>query len=347
MELILHIGSPKTGTTTIQHWLRVNQGHLLADGIYVTRVCAQEFHSEFVVRTLQDPGIWPHPFSGEDPIPKKSQVASWRKRFDRALAKDILRAEKLGAKKYVVSSENFHSIPQPAGSLRSFDGHSNLAQYVGLHFDSIRVLAFTRKEMDLAKSYFRTLLFFGLRSSLGEWLETINWDGSIFNNSNFLEKWKEEFGHDHIKDIPYKSDISRRREKSPDVLKAFRQEIGHPHEQCSCSEFESRRNSAIPDRLVPLIIAVNLAQPVSQSMFQDYFSLRRFFVQRIVSTDSENSPHSRISDGEVPSLPHEISIIGRLVRSKLAQKSYWILYRYLPYNISLSVQRLSSRVHLI
>lgn len=291
MDLVIHVGAPKTGTTTLQNWMNLQSKHLQDEGLYVTGICSQEFHSEFVARTLTNPNNWPHVFSGTRNSPSPTQVAAWYRRFDKALMKDVTKASRLGMHTYLISSENFHSIPQAGGGIVPFEGHNFLKTYMQRFFENVKIVAFTREERSLAESYYKTLLIFGLRKSKSEFLKSIDSESPAFNNAKFLKNWQNHFGEENVVSFSY----SGLTESPQKIIKEFSDFIGHDG-NCHCSNLRMAMNQSVPDSLARLILFLNLTESPSPNMLEDIFSFRRLYVRRLIQLNNCKNNRDNIID---------------------------------------------------
>jgi hypothetical protein len=88
MRLILHIGTHKTGTTALQHFLSANRKRLSDSGIYYATP-AHEFEINSIANAL---------------------LADGQEKFRKFIVENLQKAERNGATTMVASSENFYAM---------------------------------------------------------------------------------------------------------------------------------------------------------------------------------------------------------------------------------------------
>lgn len=125
-KLYLHIGSPKTGTTSIQQAFAANRPALETQGFCYPGddIC----HHWLYFITEQDQDRWPRQFKGQPASGIQRGFRQHLRAIDRDLGKDISR--------YLLSSEYFF-IDDPQAIARAL-------QFLGNFFDEIEVIAFVR-----------------------------------------------------------------------------------------------------------------------------------------------------------------------------------------------------------
>ncbi len=180
-ELILHIGSHKTGTSSIQHFLAAQREALAREDVAYLLPDRDGRHSAFnLIRT-----------SGE--------LEGFRARVHRARADRLLQPR---ATRNIVSTEMFFWLSDP-------EEVATLAELIRPRFDRITVLAYLRRQDLLAVSHRNQVMtgspaqqFYGLRTHpLPEYRPHLH---SYFDYATkLLDLWGGAFGRDNLLVVPF------------------------------------------------------------------------------------------------------------------------------------------------
>jgi len=187
MNLILHIGTEKTGTTHLQNWLCSNKETLSTYGFAVNsslgrgnnRKLAAFFQNSFD-EFHKDHGI--------------SNLEEKRKFFDRFLPKLRREIERQSEKHhtYIISSEHLSSRLKHAKQIE------RLSNFLIPIFDEIKIVAYFRKQSDLRVSLYSTALRNGFASPLSDFQTDKNEDSIYYNYFWMLSLWERAFGYDAL-----------------------------------------------------------------------------------------------------------------------------------------------------
>lgn len=188
MKLILHIGTPKTGTTSIQQFLKTNRGQLKRNGVYVPQTPMvgkgnhrwipliannDSFSDEFVVK-LQ--------FKNEED--RKKKIFQKKKQFIDECQRAARAANACNT--LILSSEHFQS------RLRTLEEIQRLRNLVVEVADEILIVLYIRDPLKTAVSLLSTAIKgggtpSGLPSPSKRNLE------NICNHGQAIKRWKECF----------------------------------------------------------------------------------------------------------------------------------------------------------
>lgn len=156
---ILHVGTEKTGSTSIQRFLGLNRESLEQGGIYVPR-CLTPFADEKLFNHAALSAIVRQDDADLDDI---DQLLGLLRKSDRpafaAAALEDLRSEirlKPDCGTFVLSSEHIHSRVFPSGRLEV------LREVLQPHFDQITVVVYLRDQYEMARSLINTALRRGI-----------------------------------------------------------------------------------------------------------------------------------------------------------------------------------------
>lgn len=186
MEAILHIGTEKTGSTTIQSFLNLNRESFRHEGVLIPLSLGQTNH-----RLL--PGI----VSDDDYIDdlfrlrglldreaRREAKARWRKQF----LKEVRMAD---LPRTVISSEHLQS------RLQTEDDLLRLRDLLGEVFDRIRICIYLRAPIMTAVSLYSTAVKYGSTSKRVPGPDT-PYFRNIVDHRSTLQRWSAVFGRENI-----------------------------------------------------------------------------------------------------------------------------------------------------
>ena len=194
MDLFLHIGSPKTGTTSIQIFLAEHSRLLVDQGVHVTQVCYANNHIEFAMLPMSFeraslPGAMRRELQLRG-ISTEQSFEQWKQKFLQKLRGDIAKAVSQGADKYLASSEFLFFLE---GS--EIQKLNDLLQDL---FSQVCVIMFVRDQVNQIESWYSTRVKNGYGGSLSDFLELhLNPDGSL-NWHHLDQNWSRVFGDENV-----------------------------------------------------------------------------------------------------------------------------------------------------
>lgn len=209
MKLVLHIGTEKTGTTTIQHFLNENRKKLKSKGFHVLN-CAGRFNHRAVPSFCMDE-------NRENDYFQDSQYTSveFRRSFKKKFKKEFdheLNSVKSKAHTVIITSEHFHS------RLESHEELQNLKYILAPHFTEIRILCYLREQSSLADSAYSSCMQAGAIIGVKKFLSECIPGNSFFDYSLFLNKWADVFGQKSIQPRVFDRDHLVKRDLIQDFL---------------------------------------------------------------------------------------------------------------------------------
>lgn len=157
VDLVLHIGSGKTGTSSIQHFLKQNRTRLARSGTLVPREPGEDRHVQLGLYIKSDEVL-------ESRLSWKrlgfSSPAEFRRDFRRRLVSEI---EESGLSRVLMSDEGLYASSEPAlGRLR---------ELVDEIARSLRLVVYLRRQDDFACSRYQQSVKTGCVQPLSEWLQ--------------------------------------------------------------------------------------------------------------------------------------------------------------------------------
>lgn len=134
IDLIVHVGTGKTGTTSVQHFMNVNRDRLGEADFFYPATPGRSRHAQFTVfltpdEELDDQPVW-HRMEADDPT-------RWRRRFRRRLLDEIADS---GLTRVVLSEETIFKSSD--GTLR------RLQRFARRNFRSLRIVVYLRRQDD-------------------------------------------------------------------------------------------------------------------------------------------------------------------------------------------------------
>lgn len=226
MNLLLHIGTEKTGTTSIQDWLAGPTVTLDKDGIwYPVSLRNMNDHGRLTLCAMDGTktdniGLQ---FGLDDPVKRSEFIAETRAAF----AAEYAEAKEKKARWCVISSEHLHS--------RLFD-HASVEAVRGFldgYFDHIEVVLYLRPQVDLAVSLASTASRLG-HTVLPTWFRSISSNDLYYNYDALVDRWEAVFGAEALSIVPYRQQMS--------VLDWFVERLGLAHPNLKQA---ARKNKAI------------------------------------------------------------------------------------------------------
>lgn len=153
MRLTLHIGTEKTATTTIQHFLLHNQALLADQGIALSAVGGRGNNRKLAAFCQPRNGaddFWAH-----HNLPNAAARDRFFEGYGEELAAEFAEAA-TWADQLVLSSEHFHSRLRDAAAV------TRLRDLVAPHVSEIRVLCYVREQSATVKSLYSTAVKSGM-----------------------------------------------------------------------------------------------------------------------------------------------------------------------------------------
>lgn len=180
MKCILHIGTEKTGTTTIQNFLDINRESLKEQGFFVPPCMSMNQHWKLHGLFLTDD----ERLEFVAPENRASVLAEFKEKF-------IHQVKASDCNTVVMSSEFFHS------RMKSVEQIQALKDFLSEFFDEIKIICYLRRQDKLALSHYSTLLKVGFTRQNA--LPNIKEAAIHYYDYNLLiGKWEKVFSNDNI-----------------------------------------------------------------------------------------------------------------------------------------------------
>ncbi|HAN99124.1 MAG TPA: hypothetical protein DCQ98_17580 [Planctomycetaceae bacterium] len=191
--LTVHIGTEKTGTTTIQELLFANRQRLAERRIGVLVSPGQANNRGAATYCMAAGRIDDHGVSNGLRDPGRRE--RWRSKLRKGLIRE-LRGMVGRIDRVILTSEHFHSRLVDESEVRT------LLELVGPYFDRIDILVYLRRQDRLATSSYSTLLTSGGKRE--EILPSGTSDRThFFDYLALVERWSSVFGRDRLTIRPF------------------------------------------------------------------------------------------------------------------------------------------------
>ncbi len=189
MKVILHIGTEKTGTSSIQLFLNKNRRALRSNGYHYLQTAGTYNHWALPAYCCESTRL--DDFFRKQSVETDQERDSFKrdfiKRFDHEL-----RSLSPNIHTVIISSEHFHS------RLRSEREMQNLKTLLDQYFDEFSILCYIREQADTCESWYSTSLKSGATYSFQEFIRRCKPEAYYFNYYEVLENWARFFGRKAI-----------------------------------------------------------------------------------------------------------------------------------------------------
>ncbi|MBM6592916.1 hypothetical protein [Microvirga pudoricolor] len=190
MDIVLHIGTEKTGTTTIQELLHKNRDALIRNGYYFLSSPGIHNNRDLAAYCLRQDRFDDHFRAQLIDTPEKREVfqRDFLRRFD-----DELAAIPPHVHTVLATSEHFHS------RVIHDDEIETLKRLLAERFERVRVLTYLRKQIDAALSAYTTFLISGGHGTLHDFVSDMcRPDNPYFDYLAYLARWEKAFGRENL-----------------------------------------------------------------------------------------------------------------------------------------------------
>lgn len=189
MRLILHIGTQKTATTTIQHYLYHNRGELAKNGIVLSDALGKPNNRKLPAYCLQD--FRKDEFFKTRGIRTDAQRAAFFEGFEEELHAEVARLADT-AECMVITSEHLCSRLGDQAELEKL--HALLAPL----FSEILVVCYFREQTAMAKSLYSTGIKSGVTTEFKEVVRKLSPTHRHYNYHQSFLKWADVFGKEQL-----------------------------------------------------------------------------------------------------------------------------------------------------
>jgi hypothetical protein len=189
LKAIVHIGTEKTGTTSIQKYLFQNRKKLRTAGFHFLQSAGstnnRALPAYFVAEDRFDD------FYRDEGITTLEAKAEFRKQFLEKFENEIGALPK-SVHTVVISSEHFHS------RLRSTQELDKVHEFFTSYFDEIKIICYLRDQVSTCASFYSTGLKSGNPATFTEFFQRCTPENYYFNYYDVLSNWERCFGFDSL-----------------------------------------------------------------------------------------------------------------------------------------------------
>jgi hypothetical protein len=195
MDLILHIGTEKTGSSSLQWWLDQNADTLAQNGIVYCKSLLRPANLGIYLYGLGGGSDDGFAVIGMTTDAEKAAVVE---KFRRDFLEEVAQAKASGARSFVISDEHCHSRLQSLTSIQRV--HDLLRPF----FDTISIWCFLRPQIDMCLSLVSTLAAGGVKVTRDLFESCMVERDYYFNYNRILAQWAAVFGKAAVLPIPFK-----------------------------------------------------------------------------------------------------------------------------------------------
>lgn len=190
MKLIVHIGTEKTGTTTLQGALFKSKEELKKYGIHFLQCAGKRNNRALASYCLSDNKISDHYFKA-----KNIKTPNDKKRFELEF-QEAFRKEVVGLSQsidtVIVSSEHFSSRVTEANEIK------RLQKLWQPYFEEVIVVCYLREQMSMCSSLYSTSIRSGQSRAADAFFKTCKPSNPYYNYDQMLSIWEQVFGIENI-----------------------------------------------------------------------------------------------------------------------------------------------------
>ena len=183
-DCVLHIGSEKTGTTSLQATFAANRERLLAKGILYPRSLGEKIHARAYAYASEGPQ---DEIKTQCGLSGPGSVEAYRRVLEEQLADEVASAT---PRKIIVSNEHFSS------RLLSISEISRVERLLSVHCRSIKVVVYLRAQGDAHRSAYSTYVKTGGTQAFHLPSASLMRDRYFYDV--MLQRWEKVFGPDNM-----------------------------------------------------------------------------------------------------------------------------------------------------
>ncbi|MEP3334406.1 sulfotransferase domain-containing protein [Sedimentitalea sp.] len=178
MKLSLHIGTPKSGTTTIQRFLKHNRALLQENGVYVPQSVGEGNHRRLAAMFLNDDTV--DYFFRRLNLQDRAERIAAKHQWQSDLSTEI---EAQRCSHVVMSSEHLQSRLHEPEAIRA------LSDYLQPRFSDIRIILYIRDPLDTAVSLYSTAVKSGSTRAEIQLPPPDHW-ANIVDHKATIQRWQ-------------------------------------------------------------------------------------------------------------------------------------------------------------
>jgi len=185
MKCLLHIGTEKTATTTLQDWLYGNEVELNKAGFYLSKILGKTNNRLFPAYFQSQLDEW----AKANGIGSKAEKEKYFYGFLEKLSDEIYVASK-SYETFIITSEHLHSRVIKQEEIKRL--HSFLTNL----FDEVEVVCYFRDQYDVAVSLYSTVLRGESDVDFDSFVDRADPQNYYYNYLQVADNWSGVFGRD-------------------------------------------------------------------------------------------------------------------------------------------------------
>ncbi|MFW2590024.1 hypothetical protein [Sagittula sp. SSi028] len=243
---ILHIGTEKTGSTSLQAWLYKNRIALERGGIYLLDTLETPNNRMLPAYYSQMLDEWSERKGIKTAREKNEYFLGFKENIEREVS------EKLPSNcTVIISSEHFHSRVTRKSELEKIKNDLDSI------FDSITVVCYFRRQPEMALSLYSTSLKFGHTQSVSEFMSSVTPNNYYYNFKSIGDNWSSIFGIENCKFRIFRRDMLI----GGDVRRDFMDAANFDAKKLNLKFPEEKNNESLTKVQMRLFKMVNAAFP--------------------------------------------------------------------------------------
>lgn len=190
--VVIHIGTEKTGTTSIQNFLRKNSTALKRQNVWLVNRFGVPNNRDFVAffqNTLDD---WARQKGIRDSRQKDYYFRNFEKTFKSEMFFRSISTQQIQERHLLISSEHFSS------RLTKINELQELNRFLKKYFRRVKIIAYFRPQENMAISLHSTGLRGESTTKLKDRLNGVNEENPYYNYYDLAMRWSSVFGKENM-----------------------------------------------------------------------------------------------------------------------------------------------------
>jgi len=187
LRAVVHIGTEKTGTTSIQEYLFQNRQLLIEKGYYFIQSAGSKNNRALVSYCMNDTKY--DDFFKDRNIYGIEAKNKFRDDFVKGFQLEV-QAIPEHVHTVVISSEHFHSRTNTREEVK------RVKEFLDSYFSSVKVICYIREQSSACTSLYSTAIKAGTSPSLNDFFKECHLKNIYYNYFEMLENWGQTFGYE-------------------------------------------------------------------------------------------------------------------------------------------------------
>jgi hypothetical protein len=190
MKLIVHIGTEKTGTSSIQNALFENKALLLEKGFYFSQCAGSRNNIQFPLSCMQYDREDEDYYFTNNGIATNQQRAQYYNELKKKFEDEVNALTDIHT--VIISSEHFHSLLVDEQEVKTFK------DLLGDMFSSIKIVCYLREQVATCISHYSTRIKTGDSDDLSTFIKRCSPQNPYYNYLDLLDRWSAVFGKSNL-----------------------------------------------------------------------------------------------------------------------------------------------------